>query len=213
MLTLSVSSLLSPAPACARDACFPWPPERNPVPLSQVSIMRFLYPESIDDPSFVHSTTRISSSAANSTSYPGWGFPDVFGDATARAERFPLLERAYATRVDVAFNAGDLLYVPAGLPHYVETHTPSVATSINYVDAVNWRTVRSPLLRQAQSKGLRTWKAIIAHIDSIDQGAQPSLHQAGVPWPAWKAGKEEDHMWPSSTSSTSSLGGNERDEL
>ena len=52
----------------------------------------------------------------------GGAFPPV---QPLNAARYPLLARAHAARVTVSMSAGDLIFVPSGLPHWV-SHSHSM---------------------------------------------------------------------------------------
>ena len=107
----------------------------------------------------------------------GGAFPAV---RPLNAARYPLLARAHAAaRVSVELEAGDLIFVPAGLPHWVSTATPSVATSINIVDATNWAGVREML-----SAGPDADEALLERIDAVHR-EQPVRFQGHVPFVEW----------------------------
>ena len=194
-------------------------------PFTDADILRYLYPESALDPTFDLAADALDSNDVSSAAFPAANaWPDPFAaEPAVHALRFPLFERAHPMRIEVEIHAGDLLYVPAGLPHYVTTLEDSIATSINYVDATNWGEVRDRLLAQAKLKQSRaSWESLVAHIDAIHDGGAPSPHAADVPFAVWKAGREDDYWTDApirhgrrsgSRAPQGALASSERDEL
>ena len=80
----------------------------------------------------------------------GW-FPPIF--PLRDDGRHPLFALAHEARVEIELEAGDMIFVPAGLPHAVHTTAPTMATSINFV-ASNWPRAREGLVRAPVSQGL-----------------------------------------------------------
>ncbi|KAF0686499.1 Aste57867_21686 [Aphanomyces stellatus] len=87
--------------------------------------------------------------------YPTWhvGTPDIVfavdmtqDDASSRHQH-ALFQ--YARVYECILEAGDILFVPAGAPHYVENLTDTTALSCNYIDASNWARAQAALECQA----------------------------------------------------------------
>ncbi|RHY80662.1 hypothetical protein DYB35_006818 [Aphanomyces astaci] len=87
--------------------------------------------------------------------YPTWhaGSADVvYGVDLASTDEskgdslYPLHARVW----ECVLEAGDILFVPAGTPHFVQNLEHTVAVSSNYIDATNWTQASSALKHQVR---------------------------------------------------------------
>lgn len=78
----------------------------------------------------------------------GGAFPAVHPSADPRK---PLLALALENRVTVSLQAGDLVFLPAGVPRSTVAAQPTVYTTLDYVDASNWEQARPHFERLADA--------------------------------------------------------------
>mmetsp|Transcript_150530 Transcript_150530/g.266154 ORF Transcript_150530/g.266154 Transcript_150530/m.266154 type:complete len:467 (-) Transcript_150530:130-1530(-) len=95
-----------------------------------------LYPFSYED-----QDSFMSPSGGNRIIHDGmgtlmWTF-SRFADHGTWDDEKSLFARAHSQRVEVDVDAGDLIFVPAGIPHFVNNVDNVIATSINYIDGTN----------------------------------------------------------------------------
>ncbi|CAK4670435.1 hypothetical protein LEN26_010978 [Aphanomyces euteiches] len=113
--------------------------------------------------------------------YPHWhpGSPDlVFSVDLARPDHslFPL--HKYARVSECIMEAGDILFVPAGTPHYVENITDTVAVSSNYIDSSNWPLAREALEQQSFSDPRAA--ELLAHLEKIVAEGESHASREGL---------------------------------
>lgn len=83
---------------------------------------------------------------------------------------------------------GDLMIVPANMPHAVQQLEDCIATAINFVDSTNWKQARQ------HPKWRRMPASVLAHIDQLQQAdmavvGTARLVQESVSWREWEAGR------------------------
>ncbi|ETW08393.1 hypothetical protein H310_00983 [Aphanomyces invadans] len=115
--------------------------------------------------------------------YPEWhaGSPDVvFGVDLARPEGSPEHALFRHARVwDCVLEEGDVLFVPAGTPHFVQNLTQTVAVSCNYIDATNWVRASTALAHQAYTDVRAA--DLLTHLHRIVSTQQPPRHDRVPP--------------------------------
>ncbi|OQR98177.1 hypothetical protein ACHHYP_09040 [Achlya hypogyna] len=77
------------------------------------------------------------------------GLHDVVFEAELRLPADSTDVFQFARRQECILEAGDILFVPSGTPHYVGNLTDTVALSANYIDESNWKEAVAALERQA----------------------------------------------------------------
>ena len=112
------------------------------------------------------------------------------GAATAPAaaedsleRRFPLFREAFDRRIDVVVEAGETIFVPANLPHFVVSLESTLAVSHNYVDSSNLldfiSETRTQYVRHAELDRLEA----LALSGAIRVGPDPKP----IPWASFEA--------------------------
>jgi len=94
-----------------------------------------------------------------------------------------LFARAHARRVEVEVEKGDLFFVPAGIPHYVENLEDTVETSIRVLDGTN--VMHPALVQDMQDDGQRppSW---FPH--AIKLAEKPPTYNKDLSYADWRAG-------------------------
>jgi len=119
-------------------------------PLSPRDVLLRLYPEKVladkwNGSASADGVLETPQASLHALLAMGHSFPSV---SPVAALRFPLLEKAHASRLTTTLQAGDVLYVPAGLPYSVQTTEATVLTSIYVVDGLNFEHARAHLAEQ-----------------------------------------------------------------
>ncbi|KAF0755290.1 hypothetical protein AaE_005026 [Aphanomyces astaci] len=73
---------------------------------------------------------------------------------------------------ECVLEAGDILFVPAGTPHFVQNLEHTVAVSSNYIDATNWTQASSALKHQAYSDPRAA--ELLLHLQHVEAHQLPS---------------------------------------
>ncbi|ETV89657.1 hypothetical protein, variant, partial [Aphanomyces astaci] len=111
--------------------------------------------------------------------YPTWhaGSADVvYGVDLASTDEskgdslYPLFRHARVW--ECVLEAGDILFVPAGTPHFVQNLEHTVAVSSNYIDATNWTQASSALKHQAYSDPRAA--ELLLHLQHVEAHRLPS---------------------------------------
>ncbi|EQC41973.1 hypothetical protein SDRG_00822 [Saprolegnia diclina VS20] len=92
----------------------------------------------------------------------------------------------YARREECVLEAGDLLFVPTGTPHYVRNLTATLALSANYIDRSNAEVAVDALTRQASTDPRAG--DVARHVAQCMRGPQPAAHATqSVPFATFKS--------------------------
>lgn len=130
--------------------------------------------------------------------YPSWergslcpAFPDL-REMEGSPQRYPLLARA--RRTEVMLEAGDVLFVPGGTPHYVENIDVTVSYAGNFIDDSNFdrATHDIRLIGERQGEAMRsTYQAI----DQVEYDPEVGMiascmdpHQLAVSYSDFRSG-------------------------
>ncbi|KDO32543.1 hypothetical protein SPRG_03018 [Saprolegnia parasitica CBS 223.65] len=91
----------------------------------------------------------------------------------------------YARREECILEAGDLLFVPTGTPHYVRNLTATLALSANYIDCSNAEEAIDALSRHASTDPRAG--DVARHVAQCMRGPQPAVHTTqSVPFATFK---------------------------
>jgi hypothetical protein len=97
-------------------------------------------------------------------------------------EAFPLFAHAHRMRVEVEVGPGDIVFVPANLPHQVVSLTDTLAVSHNYVDLSNALDfVAEGRTQYLVHEGMDRLEALVLG------GAHPEWDPEAVPWSTFRS--------------------------
>jgi len=85
-----------------------------------------------------------------------------------------LFALAHARRIEIVTSPGDLIFIPAGIPHFAEVLEDSIATSLNWVDASNAQ-------GYLPKTDTQSW---IGKVRKLAQ--KPPAHNKDMPYTLWK---------------------------